>query len=97
MTLTASVGADKLQSDCPLGLTRLPVEDNVPVIIVIVIVVVIIMHAPVLAPRAGGVVSVLGAAAEDKLGEVTSLRLRRSVLGAWNLNILYPNHQKEDD
>ena len=53
---------------------------------VVVVVIMYSVHSPVLSPRAGGVVSVLGAAAEDKLGEVTSLRLRRSVLGAWNLN-----------
>ena len=33
--LTAAVGADKLQPDCSLSLTRAPVEDDVPVIIII--------------------------------------------------------------
>ena len=37
MKLTASMGADKLQPDCPLGLARLPVEDNVPVIIIVIV------------------------------------------------------------
>ena len=43
------------------------------------------LFMPVLAPGPSAVVSVLGATPEDKLGEVTSLGLARSVLGAGNL------------
>ena len=67
--LTAAVGADKLQPECPPGVPRLPVEDDVPG----------------LAPGTQAVEGVLGAAAEDEVGEVTSLRLRGSVLGTRSL------------
>ena len=49
------------------------------------LVIIVMLFMPVLAPGAGAVVSVLGGAPEDKLGEVTSLGLTRSVLGAGNL------------
>ena len=69
LDLTAAVGADKLQSECPPGVPRLPVEDDVPG----------------LAPGAQAVEGVLGAAAEDEVGQVTSLHLRGPVLGARSL------------
>ena len=47
--------------------------------------IIVMLYMPVLAPGASAVVSVLGATSEDKLCEVTSLGLARSVLGAGNL------------
>ena len=58
------MGADKLQPDCPPGVPRLPVEDDVSS----------------LTPGSEAVEGVLSAAAEDEMGEVTGLRLRGSVL-----------------
>ena len=64
------MGADKLQPDCPPGVPRLPVEDDVSG----------------LTPGSKAIEGVLGAAAEDKMGEVTGLGLRGSVFKARSLH-----------